>query len=153
VRQVAAALGLSKDQVHRDQQAVRHELRGALREAVDDLYAGAVAKLGIVERELWLLYDEVRQSAVRANAAREPEDPLKAKGQVANDPTTAGLRMTILTSLAGMPERRVRIGQSLGFVAEAPQRLLLEEAAIDDMADELQRDPEALAVVRRIVTK
>jgi hypothetical protein len=98
VRQIAVALQVSKDAVHRDLKAVRPILRRALADKAEDIYADAAAELEEVRRELWLGYGSV------------PTDQV-------------GLRAALLMDIAALPERRARLGQSLGLVLEAPKKI------------------------------
>lgn len=116
VRQIAVALDVTKDAVQRDLKAVRPILRSALQDRAEDIYAGAAAELEEVRRELWLSYGSV------------------AKDQV-------GLRTAILMDIASLPEKRARLGQSLGLVVQAPERVEVVQRLERAIADAMSRQP------------
>ncbi len=116
--QIARAIGVSHDTASRDLRAVRPVLRKALEERAEDIYAGGAAELDEVRRELWLNYSTVPA-----------------------DPDHQGLRLAILQAVASLPEKRARLGQSLGLVVQAPERVEVVQRLERAIADAMSRQP------------
>ena len=118
VRQIAAKLHTSKSAIDRDIQQIRPSIQKALPpQAAEDLYREAVEELDEARREMWRNYEKT------------PKRNL-------------GMRLAYLNSIISLPERRVRLGQSLGLVVEAPKRIEFIEEAEQELADALMVLPE-----------
>ncbi len=120
--QIARALGRSRDAVHRASIQVRPRMRQALEESAEDIYAAATAELEEVRSELWVNYGRVLPP-------RSLPDGTTPKDE------NSGLRLAYLQAIASLPAKRVEIGQRLGLVAEAPQRVEIIQRVQRSIAD------------------
>ncbi len=148
-RQIAAALSIDRGAALRDIKAVRRELRkSAVAESAEDVFARASGLYAYALRETALAYMDVKRASSPGPGGAPPS---------VNPVETAGLRMSLLQSLASFPEKQVRLGQTLGLIKEAPQQV----EVIDRFRAEFERsleeaalvDPEAERVLRRIATR
>jgi hypothetical protein len=156
LRQMTVVLNAAKDfghmtksSVQRDVKAVRVELREESTVDAADLYADATARLDGIERELWQTYLGIEDEL----PADVDDDTVTPIDKAIHRRHAAGLKANLLAYLLTVPERRVKVGQALGFVAQAPVQVEVVQKMTRDLADVLMTDPEAEAVVRRLTRR
>lgn len=118
VREMAAKLHAAPTTIERDVQEVRPVLRQALMSTAQDLFVDAVSEIDEIGNELWRTYGEV------------------PKGN-------RGMKLAYLNSLLTVPERRMKLAQSLGIVVAAPERteiIVKVQRALEDILMDMPKD-------------
>jgi len=126
--QIAGQLDVSHDTVSRDVGKIRPRFRRVLEERAEDIYVGGAA-----------LFDEMQREASLTLAS------------IPWEPKYAGVRLLAIQTLLGIPEKRARLGQSLGLVVQAPERVEIVQGIQRDLADALMRMPEGDRVAAEIL--
>jgi len=128
IRQIARSFGITKNQAEGDMKAVRPRFRKVLEHRAEDIYVGGAALIDEMQREIALTL-----------------------GSIPREPKYAGVRLQAIQLLLSIPERRARLGQSLGLVVQAPERIEIVQGIQRDLADALMRMPEGDRVAAEIL--